>query len=80
MDSARVIQVIESTLLRRGKGTEDDPIRIVTQYFALDGTLLAESDPVQAAHASELPFTGIECRDCGWLAETEQRWREHKCQ
>lgn len=42
--SARVIQVIETTT-HRGNGTTDEPYRIVTQYFAFDGELLAESDP-----------------------------------
>lgn len=45
MDHARVIQVIECAILRRGEGTSQDPIRIVTQYFSLDGKLLAEVDP-----------------------------------
>lgn len=43
-DYARVIQVIETTLERRGDG-KDDPIRIVTQYWSFDGELLAEDDP-----------------------------------
>ncbi len=45
-DSARVIQVIETRLLRHGSGEcERSPIRIITQYWSLDGTLLAEVDP-----------------------------------
>jgi predicted secreted Zn-dependent protease len=44
--SARVIQVIETTLALRGSGkSEADPMRRVTQYWTLDGTLLAEVDP-----------------------------------
>lgn len=47
---ARVIQVIVTTLLRRGSGKdENSPIRGVTQYWSLDGKLLAEVDPCQAA-------------------------------
>lgn len=42
--SARLIQVIESTVCR-GKGTVDDVSREVTQYWSTDGRLLAESDP-----------------------------------
>lgn len=46
MDEAKVIQVIKTTLTRRGSGKNDtDPIRIVTQYWSLDGELLAEVDP-----------------------------------
>lgn len=46
MDIARVIPVIETTLLRRGDGSEADPMRIVTQYWSVDGEFLAERDPV----------------------------------
>lgn len=42
---AKVIQVIE-TSDRRGLGkSESDPIRGVTQYWSLDGSLLVENDP-----------------------------------
>lgn len=41
-DRARVIQVIETESLE-GKGTEDDPCRIITQYWSFDGTLLASN-------------------------------------
>lgn len=43
-DSARVIQVIETKALR-GQGTNENKNRIVTQYWSLDGELLAENDP-----------------------------------
>lgn len=47
-DYARVIQVVETTLERRGSGKDDsDPIRVITQYWSLDGELLAEVDPVR---------------------------------
>lgn len=45
MFCARVIQVIETTLDMRGKGVNGDPVRRVTQYWTLDGKLLAEVDP-----------------------------------
>ena len=41
--SAKVIRVIE-TRAKRGLGTEKDPEREVVQYWALDGTFLAETD------------------------------------
>jgi hypothetical protein len=48
-DYARVIQVIETTLERRGSGKdESDPLRIVRQYWSLEGELLAEDDPHRA--------------------------------
>lgn len=40
---ARVIQVIEVNTTR-GTGTQKDPVREITQYWALDGKLLAERD------------------------------------
>lgn len=51
MDTVRVMQVIETTNARRGKGVEGDPIRIITQYWDMDGKLLAEVDPV--VHGSD---------------------------
>ena len=49
MPDVEVIQVVRTYLLRRGAGVEGDPIRIITQYWSLDGELLAEVDPVEAA-------------------------------
>ena len=43
--SAEVVQVIR-TESGRGYGlSADDPFRLVTQYWAFDGKLLAEYDP-----------------------------------
>lgn len=42
-DSARVISVIETKALR-GEGSTEDPCRIVTQYWDMEGKLLAEND------------------------------------
>lgn len=42
-DSVELIQVIETKTLR-GAGTIDDPARIVTQFWSLDGELLADDD------------------------------------
>jgi len=45
IDTVRVIQVIESTICRRGEGAnEDDPVRVIPQYFTLDGRLIFEID------------------------------------
>lgn len=49
---ASVIQVIQTNILRRGKGVENDPIRVITQYWSLDGRLLAEVDPYSPGSAS----------------------------
>lgn len=40
----QVIQVIQSQVLR-GKGTDESPVRLVTQYHTLDGEFLSERDP-----------------------------------
>ena len=50
-DSARVIQVIETTALA-GNGTPDDPCRTKVQYWSLDGDKLAENDPYLRGIAS----------------------------
>lgn len=56
MNECQVIQVIRTTLLRRGKGqTEEDPVRCVTQYWTLDGKLLWEIDPCDVRLAPEEP-------------------------
>lgn len=45
MDTCKKIEVIETTLLRRGSGqSSEDPVRIIRQYWSLDGKLLAEVD------------------------------------
>lgn len=43
--SAQVISVIR-TESRTGAGTEENPNRIVTQYWSTDGELLAVHDPL----------------------------------
>ena len=45
--TVRVIQVIETTLKKKGSGKTDDPIRLLRQYYTLDGILLAEVDPYE---------------------------------
>jgi hypothetical protein len=55
MDNAKLIEVIETSLIRRGKGTEADPVRIVKQYWAKDGSLLAERDDYAAEVSSGDP-------------------------
>ena len=46
MDTVICKELIVATLTRRGKGVEHSPIRIITQVFEKDGTLVAEHDPV----------------------------------
>jgi hypothetical protein len=43
---AEVLQVIRTTLELRGSGTKESPMRRITQYWTLNGELLAEVDPL----------------------------------
>lgn len=45
-DSARVISVIETKTARGSGKASDSPVRVVTEYWSLDGIKLAECDPV----------------------------------
>jgi len=45
--NAKLIQVIVTDLDLRGRGTTEDPIRRVVQYWSVDGKLLAENDQHQ---------------------------------
>lgn len=51
--SIRVIQVIES-VAEIGTGIEKDPVRIATQYWGMDGVLLAVIDPLTDLKEPEL--------------------------
>jgi hypothetical protein len=53
IDVVRAIEIIQTTLTRRGDGV-DKPIRIVTQYWAKSGELMAEADPYADTERSEL--------------------------
>lgn len=45
VDEAMVIEVIK-VCSKTGEGIENDPVRIITEYFSLDGKLLATNDPI----------------------------------
>lgn len=49
--SASIVQVIK-TVAVFGKGAGGDPIREVTQYWDMDGTLLATVDPNSWCHVT----------------------------
>lgn len=42
-DSAKVVQLIQ-TVAPMGSGTEDDPVRLVSQFWTLDGKPLFQLD------------------------------------
>jgi len=41
-----VMQVVRTRLERRGKGTDDGPVRRIEQFWSMGGELLAEVDPI----------------------------------
>lgn len=45
MDDVKILQLIRTRILRRGKGIEGDPIRIIEQYWDMEGNLVFEIDP-----------------------------------
>lgn len=55
LKSICVTEVIEAKVLV-GKGTEEDPNRIVTQFWSTDGELLAVNDPgsISSVHRTSL--------------------------
>ena len=66
VDSARVIQVIE-TKSARGAGTTEQPARIVTEYWSLDGKKLAEHDPaVFVPETADGPCEPGQSMECGY--------------
>lgn len=51
-EPVQVIKVVRTNLTRRGSGKDNtDPIRIITEYWSLDGELLAEVDPTKGLQA-----------------------------
>ena len=48
-----LIEVIKTTLTTRGKGVSPDPIRRITQYWSIEGELLAEVDPCEEEKKSK---------------------------
>lgn len=49
MDTVKIMQVMETTILRRGSGkSKEDPVRIITQYWDMEGNLIFEIDPCKS--------------------------------
>ncbi len=45
MDTVKQVTLIETKLTRRGEGTQDSPVRVITQYWSQEGDLVIEHDP-----------------------------------
>ena len=56
MKPVEKIEVIRTDLLVRGKGTEEDPIRTIEQFWSLDGFLLFEKDLINDPHRNNKLF------------------------
>lgn len=55
MDTVKVIEVIETTLSRRGRGEPGSPIRIITQYWTMKGELIFEKDHWRDNLTAQIP-------------------------
>jgi hypothetical protein len=44
MGNLEIVKIIVTTLKTKGDGTENDPVRRVTQWWSMDGNLLLEAD------------------------------------
>ncbi|MHA2219493.1 MAG: carboxypeptidase [Candidatus Hodarchaeales archaeon] len=53
MLNAKMIKVIVTDLYLAGKGTPESPYRRLTQYWTLDGELLATVDPIKPKETKE---------------------------
>lgn len=40
----KIVELIYCNQLKRGKGIEDDPVRLIEQWYEKDGTLVFEKD------------------------------------
>lgn len=46
-DTCVLTNVIICTKTRRGTGTSDDPVRVITEILSTDGKKIAEYDPIK---------------------------------
>jgi hypothetical protein len=65
-EGARLIQVIHTRLKRRGDGTKDAPVRILEQYWSVDGELLAEVDPLAATQLTQAFAQALDADEVRW--------------
>lgn len=66
-ESVNILPVIE-TKCTRGAGTSANPVRLVTQYWSLDGKLLAEKDRFKQK-LSLHPSHNKDSKDCEEICE-----------
>lgn len=65
----QVLQVIRTEIERRGRGTPDDPVRVVTQLWTMEGELVAEIDRHAPTHCNAIGHRvrqgADRCERCG---------------
>lgn len=57
MKPVEIMQVIRTNIASRGDGTENKPMRLVTQYWSMDGELLFTIDPMDD------PFSNVHIKE-----------------
>lgn len=62
---AKIVALI-FTEEKRGKGTEENPIRACPQLWTADGTLVAESDPFTSGCYAKVDVAGKESAVRPW--------------
>lgn len=68
--NAEVIKVIRTRLTMKGEGKlANDPLRLITQYWSLEGDLLVEEEDNWAKPKD------VHCKNCGFLVSAK-KW-EH---
>lgn len=67
MNTVEVIQLIKTTLTKRGSGESmDDVVRVITQYWRMDGTLEFEVDPCPSTVTKQdTTKSRLACPFCG---------------
>jgi len=63
MDEIYVKQFIFCTKSRRGKGVKESPTRVIVEIYDLDGTLIAENDPLSTNPEDILGFMRYHFKD-----------------
>ena len=72
MDEVFLKKLIVCTKARRGKGTTESPIRVITEIFDTNGILIAEKDPFELTIESVIDF--INYRFKGTEHERVKKW------
>lgn len=76
MTGARVIQAIQTDLLKRGDGDcHESQVRVVTQFYTPDGRLIAESDVVHNGWVVMFDHIWPKIKGAIETASVEENWK-----